>query len=127
LDQTWRYNTRFSPSAPVIRVELDGMTLECVVDTGFSGGLLIPFSTFESLGLQAYLVPESYLVVMPDARRLALYTASREVKAGSSRLRSLVHAAPTIDRKVVGRSFLEPFVAILDGPRQTISVSGKTD
>jgi predicted aspartyl protease len=126
LDQTWKYSTRFSPSAPVIRVELEEMALECVVDTGFSGGLLIPLSTFESLGLQAYLIPDVYLVVMPDSRRVALYTASREVKTGSSRIRSLVHAAPTIDRKLVGRAFLRSFVTTMDGPAETLSLSERT-
>ena len=51
MDQTWKYSTIFNLSAPVISVELAGATLECFVDTGFSGGLMIPLSTSESLGL----------------------------------------------------------------------------
>jgi predicted aspartyl protease len=100
------------------------MTLECVVNTGFSGWLLIPFSTFESLHLLEELIPEEYLVVMPDSRRVALYTASEEVIAGSSRVRTLVHAAPTVDRKLVGRAFLASFVTTLDGPNEVVSLSG---
>jgi predicted aspartyl protease len=123
LDQTWKYSTKFNPSAPVISVELAGMTLECVVDTGFSGGLMIPLRMFESLGLLTGLVPEEYLAVMPDSRRLALYTAREEVTAGSLRVRTLVHAAATLDRKLVGRAFLESFVATLDGPREVLSIS----
>jgi predicted aspartyl protease len=61
LDQTWKHSKRFSPSAPVISVELAGMTLESVVDTGFSGGLLIPLSTFEASGLLSNLVSEEYV------------------------------------------------------------------
>jgi hypothetical protein len=95
------------------------MTLGCVVDAGFAGGL----QTFGSLGRQAYLLPEVYLVVTPDSRRVTLATASREVKAGSSRMRCLVHAAPTIDRKVVGRAFLRSFVITLDGQVETLSLS----
>ncbi len=124
MDQTWKYSTRFSPSAPVVSVELAGMMLECVVDTGFSGGIIIPFSTFQSLGLLAELDPEEYLVVMPDSRRVALYTASEEVKAGSWRVRTLVHAAPSRGRTLVGRRFLESFVTTLDGPSATLSLSG---
>jgi predicted aspartyl protease len=126
LDQTWKYSTRFSPSAPVIRVELAGMTLECAVDTGFSGGMMIPLSTFESLGLLTELVPEEYVVVMPDSRKAALYTASAEVTAGASRVRTLVHAAPALDGRLVGRAFLESFVTTLDGPRRALSLSGQT-
>lgn len=126
MDQTWKYSKRFSPSAPVISVELDGMTLECIVDTGFSGGLVIPLATFESLGLMSGLVPEEYLAVMPDSRKVALYTASEEVAVGSSRLRTLVHAAATLERKLVGRTFLESFVTTLDGPREVVSMSEQT-
>jgi clan AA aspartic protease len=126
LDQTWKYSTRFTPSAPVIPVELAGMTLECAVDTGFSGGLMIPFSIFESLGLLAAVIPEEYLVVMPDSRRVALYTTSEEVRVGSSRVHTLVHAAPTLNKKLLGRAFLESFVATLDGPQKLLSVSVQT-
>ncbi len=124
MDQIWKYSTRSSPSAPVVSVELAGITVECLVDTGFSGGLIKPFSTFESLGLLAELDPEEYLAVMPDSRRVALYTASEEVKAGSWRVRTLVHAAPALRRTLVGRRFLESFVTTLDGPRATLSLSG---
>ena len=123
MDQTWKYSKRFSPSAPVISVGLAGMTLECVVDTGFSGGLLIPLSTFESLGLLSSLVPEEYLAVMPDSRKMELCTASEEVTVGSSRVRTLVHAAASLDRKLVGRGFLQTFLTTLDGPHEAVSIS----
>ena len=102
------------------------MTLECVVDTGFSGGLLIPLSTFESLGLLVDLVPDEYLVVMPDSRKVALYTASEEAAVGSARVHTLVHAASTIDKKLVGREFLRAFVTTLDGPSETLTLSEQT-
>jgi hypothetical protein len=73
LDQTWKYSKRSAPSAPVIPVELAGMTLECVVDTGFSGGLLMPFSAFEPLGLLAAIIPDEYVAVVPDSGRVALH------------------------------------------------------
>ena len=123
MDQTWKYSNRSNPSAPVIPVELAGMSFDCVVDTGFSGGMVIPLSTFESLGLLSGLVPEEYLAVMPDSRKVALYMASEEVTVGSSRVRTLVHAAAPLDRKLVGRAFLAAFVATLDGPRETLSVA----
>jgi clan AA aspartic protease len=123
LDQTWKYSTRFTPSAPVVPIELAGMTIECVVDTGFSGGLMIPFSMFESLGLLAGLVPEEYVAVMPDSRRVALHTASEEVIAGSSRVRTLVHASTRLDKRLVGRAFLQSLVATLDGPHEVFSVA----
>jgi predicted aspartyl protease len=101
----------------VISLGLARTTLECVVDTGLSGRLMMPLSTFESLAMLTGLVPEEYLTVTPDSRSLALYTAREEVAVGSLRVSTLVHAAATLDRKLVGRAFLESFVATLDGPR----------
>jgi hypothetical protein len=60
---------------------------------------------------------------MPDSRKMALYTASEEVGAGSSRVRTLIHATPTLDRKLVGRALLQAFVTTLDGPREVVSMS----
>jgi len=125
LDQTWKYSAKFSPSAPAIALELAGMKLECVIDTGFSGGLLVPLSTFESLGLLSALVQDEYLAVMPDSRRVPLYTAREVVTAGSSRVPTLVHAAPTLDRRLVGRAFLQSFVTTLDGPREVVALSSQ--
>jgi len=101
---------------------LAGMTLECVIDTGFSGGLLVPLPVFESVGLLSSLVEDEYIAVMPDSRRVVLYTAREVVTAGSSRVPTLVHASPTLDRKLVGRAFLRSFVTTLDGPREVASI-----
>ena len=125
MDQTWNYSKRFSPSAPVIELKLAGMTLECVVDTGFSGGLMIPFPIFESLGFLSGLVPDEYQAVMPDSRRVPVYTSREEAMAGSSKIVTLVHASPRLDRTLVGRAFLESFVTTLDGPGEILSVSGQ--
>ena len=101
------------------------MTLECVIDTGFSGGLLVPLPTFESLGLFSSLAQDEYIAVMPDSRRVVLYTAREVVTAGSSRVSTLVHAAPTLDRKLAGRAFLQSFVTTLDGPREVVVFSSQ--
>jgi clan AA aspartic protease len=124
LDQSWKYSKAFSPSAPVIALELAGLKLECVVDTGFSGGLMIPFPIFESLGLLSRLVPDEYQAIMPDSRRVSVYTTRDYVVAGSSRIRTLIHASPRLERRLLGRAFLESFVTTLDGPHEVLSVSG---
>jgi hypothetical protein len=69
------------------------------------------------------LVPGEYVAVMPDSRRVSMYTWSEEITVGPWRVRTLVHAAATVDRKLAGRAFLREFVAILDGPRAVLAMS----
>gem|GEM_PF-5546492 len=38
----------------------------------------------------------------------------------------MVHAAATLDRKLVGRTCLESFVTTFDGPREVVSMSKQT-
>ena len=123
MDLSWKYSTRYSPSAPVIRLELEGVPIECLVDTGFSGGLLIPFSLFESLGLLTRLSPHSYNAVMPDSRKFPLYTSGGEVSIGEAKTSTEVHSSPALDRKLVGRALLCAFVARLDGRKEELSLS----
>jgi predicted aspartyl protease len=123
LGQSWKYSNRSSPSAPVVALQLAGLTLDCVLDTGFSGGVMIPFPIFGSLGLLSRLVPDEYMAVMPDSRRVPIYTARDEVTVGSSRISALIHASPRLERRLAGRAFLERFVATLDGPGGVLSLS----
>ena len=123
MDLTWKYSARYSPSAPVVPLELGGVAVDCAVDTGFSGGVMVTFPLFESLGLLSRLVPEEYQAVMPDSRRVPVYTAQEEVVVGPLRVRTLVHASPRLERKLVGRGFLRSVVATLNGPEERLSLS----
>ena len=106
----------------MIRVELAGMTLECVVDAGFSGGVLIPFPTFKSLRLMSRVLPDEYQAMMPDSTRVPVYTTKAQVTAGISRILTLVHASPILERTLVGRAFLGCFVTTPDGPDEMPSL-----
>jgi clan AA aspartic protease len=123
LDLSLKYSARYLPSAPVIRLEMERVPIECLVDTGFSGGLLIPFSLFDSLGLLSRLSPHSYNAVMPDSRRFLLYTSRGEVSLDGIRTSTEVHASPALDKKLVGRTLLRSFVTRLDGRKEELSLS----
>lgn len=122
LDLTWKYNPNYSPSAPVIRLELAGTPVDCLVDTGFSGSLLIPFPLFESLGFLSKLSPDTYNAVMPDLRKFPIYTTKEEVAVGSLRMPMEVHSSPALDKRLVGRRLLKAFVAKLDGRGEVLSL-----
>ena len=123
MELSWKYNTRRTPGAPVIRLEVAGVPVESVVDTGFAGSLLIPFPLFQSLGLLTKLTPNKYHAVMPDSRRILLYTAQEEVKIGSLKMYAEVHSCHAVDRKLLGRTLLRSFVATLDGRNEMITLS----
>ena len=118
MDQSWKYSREHTPPAPVVMVELAGFPIELEVDTGFAGGILIPFPLFQSLTLLSALSPDTYHAVMPDSRRVRLYTARAEVSLGSAKLFVDVHSSPLVEKKLIGRSFLQSFVAVLDGKKE---------
>ncbi len=122
MDLTWKYSPSYSPSAPVIRLELVSTPVDCLVDTGFSGSLLIPFPLFESLGFLSKLSPDTYNAVMPDSRKFPTFTTKEEVTVGSLKMRTEVHSSPALDKRIVGRRFLKAFVAKLDGRSEVLSL-----
>ena len=122
MDLSWKYSDKHSPAAPVMPLTLRSFSIEAVVDTGFGGGLLIPFPLFETLGLLSALTPDERLLVLPDSTRLELYTARDEVGVGSDSIKVEVHSSPSVDRRLVGRGFLRSFVAALDGEEEELTV-----
>jgi len=75
LAQKWKHDETFTPPAPVVKAKLCGQSVNLLVDTGFSGEVLIPFWMFERMGLLSYLTPDEYYAVMAGARktRVSLY------------------------------------------------------
>ena len=110
------------PPAPIVELTLAGFAIELNVDTGFGGGILIPFSLFQSLGLLSTLGPDTFHAVMPDSRRIRLYTARTDVSLRSFKFQVNVHSSPLLEKKLLGRMFLQMFVVILDGPKKEMKL-----
>jgi predicted aspartyl protease len=125
LDQNWKYDTSNSPSAPVVEMELLGSRLQVLLDTGFGGGVMIPFPLFHSLGLMSGLVADGFTVVMPDARKLPIFTAREIVGIGPFRFAAHVHSSPALNRSLMGREALAGFLTVLDGPRESLTLRSK--
>lgn len=122
MDQTWSYSKDYTPDAPVVRVLLEGIPVECAVDTGFSGAVLVPYPLFESAGLASRILADRYKFVMPDLREVPALSALGNLTFGEARIRVRVHSAPGVSKKLVGREFLEWIVATLDGPKKELTV-----
>ena len=50
-----------------------------MVDTGFGGGILIPYSLYEEFRLTLFEVPDRYYGVLPVGLPITLHTAVTEV------------------------------------------------
>ena len=122
MELSWKYNQRRDPHVPVLELMLEGLSVELAVDTGFDGDVLVPFSLFKSLGLLSALSQDEFSLLLPDSRRLPLYSARCEVKLGNDRFESRVHSSPAVEKRVVGRGFLRSFVASLDGRREELTL-----
>ncbi|MDG6940048.1 MAG: hypothetical protein JRN39_06580 [Nitrososphaerota archaeon] len=122
MELTWKYSASHSPPAPVMQLKLGGSSVDLALDTGFAGGILLPLPLFESFGLLSSLSPDEYHLVLPDSRRLPLYTSKENVKVGEVAFRAEVHSSPLVNRRVAGRSFLGRFVASLDGPEEQLRI-----
>jgi predicted aspartyl protease len=107
----------------VVRFLLEGIPVECAVDTGFSGAVLIPYPLFESAGLVSRILADRYKLVMPDLREVPALSALGNLTFGEARIRAKVHAAHGVSKKLVGRHFLEGIVATLDGPKKELTIS----
>ena len=123
MDLTWSYSKAHKPSAPVVRAAIGNLSVELVVDSGFSGGVLLPFPHFQALGLMSRLVPEDFAAVLPDRRKVEAYTAMAQVTMGKASFSTLVHASPMIDKSLLGREALKAMDAKLDGPNEALTFS----
>lgn len=123
MEQSWQYSKEQNPAAPVITVNILGFSIVLVLDTGFGGGILIPFTLFQSIGLLEVLSLDSFHAVMPDSRRVTLYTAKTNVTLGTTKVLTEIHASPAIEKRLIGRSFVRSFVTILNGKKQMLTIS----
>ncbi|PSN99787.1 hypothetical protein B9Q05_11320 [Candidatus Marsarchaeota G2 archaeon ECH_B_1] len=126
MAQKWKYDETFTPPAAVVKAKLCGQSVNLLVDTGFSGGVLIPFWMFERMSLLSYLTPDEYYAVMADTRKIRLYTATGVLTLRSKKHTVNTHSSPYIDKKIVGRDFLKRFLLTLNGPKSELIVSYPT-
>ncbi|MDE1854304.1 MAG: hypothetical protein KGI38_11245 [Thaumarchaeota archaeon] len=122
MELSWRYSRRRDPPVPVMDLTLERFPVEVAVDTGFDGDVLIPFSLFKSLGFLSALSKDEFSLLLPDSRKLGLYTSRCRVKLGDESFESTVHSSPEVEKKVVGRAFLRAFVAALDGGKEELTI-----
>jgi len=98
------------------------LTLTFKVDTGFAGGILVPYGIYMKLELM--LAEEPYPLVGRFATNetIRLYRALTKVELEDKVFRVYVYSSSFIRRKLVGREVLNKLKILLNGPQQTLEV-----
>ena len=121
-----KYSRDYKPSAPRIRAtlftRLGEYKLELIVDTGFSGGILIPYQLYSKLGLALFEVPDRYYGVLPIGVQIPLHTALAEVNIGNLRFKTHIHSHPLLNKKLIGRELLNQMKILLNGPMEELEI-----
>ncbi len=123
----FKYSKDYKPSAPrikalIITAKQEKHELELIVDTGFSGGVLIPYSLYEKLGLTLLEVQDKYYGVLPIGIPITLHTALTRVIIGDLVFKVHVHSHPLINKKLAGRELLNKMKILLNGPLEELEI-----
>lgn len=119
------YSKNHKPPAPIIRARIQARKardLELLVDTGFGGGVLIPFHLYEDLGLTLFEVPDKYYGILPTGIPITLHTATANIAIGKLSLKTHIHSHPLIEKQLAGRKLINKLKLLLDGPKEELEI-----
>jgi len=123
----FKYNENVKPPIPKIKVKIwtpkiKDYELELVVDTGFSGGILIPYHLYDELKLTLAEVPSRYFGILPVGIPITLHTALTEVSIEKLKFKVHVHSHPLINKKLAGRELVNQLKILLNGPKRELEI-----
>ena len=122
------YSTAEDSPAPVLVLKVyspygnKSLTLTFKVDTGFAGGILVPYDIY--LQLELMLAEEPYPLIgrFATGNTIKLYRALTKIELEDRALYAYVYSSPYIRKKIVGREVLNKLVILLNGPQQVLEV-----
>jgi len=99
-------------------------TQEGLLDTGYDGLILLPWSTYMELGLRKCELPRNLwsVGVSVTGEEFPLRTAHVEVEIDAVRRLALAETYHDNALRLIGRGFIESHVTILDGPKKLLRV-----
>ncbi|MCY3412046.1 MAG: hypothetical protein INQ03_10485 [Candidatus Heimdallarchaeota archaeon] len=120
----YRYPTNSSVLAPIITINvLDPLHMKtteirALVDTGYDGHLLLPYSNFTSLQLEAFQIDETIHVVGESVTGELFEMISAfgnvNIKGDTQEVESTIDTYVGNTECLIGRSFLSHFKVILE-------------
>ncbi|MCD6369289.1 MAG: hypothetical protein J7L38_05795 [Thermoproteales archaeon] len=122
------YSRDRRPPIPVLEIKIyspiknEYAKIVAYVDTGFDGGILIPFSLYENLGLMLMEEPHLSRGVFPSGSIIKLHTAVTKIEMAGFKMNTHVYSSPFIRRKLVGREVLNSLILLLNGPQRELEI-----
>ncbi len=116
------------PPIPVLEIKIyspvkNGYAeITAYVDTGFDGGILIPFDLYENLGFVLVEEPRPSRGVFPSGSTIKLHTAVTEIETAGFKMDAHIYSSPFIHRKLVGREVLNNLILLLNGPQTELEI-----
>jgi len=123
----YKYDENIKPPMPKIVAKIwtpkmGDFELELMVDTGFSGEVLIPYHLYDELKLTLLEVPDKYFGILPVGIPIILHTALTEVSIGELKFKVHVHSHPLISKRLAGRKLLNQLKILLNGPKKELEI-----
>lgn len=129
---TWPYaDDEFNYKAPVIELRISNpltnshTTCEKLLDTGYDGVILLPWSMYLELGLRKCELPRRLWStgVSVTGEEFPLRAAHALVGLGERRAQIVAETYHDNSKRLVGRGFVDDYRTILDGPREELKIS----
>ncbi len=123
------YSMGEEPPVPVLTLRVyspggdKNLVLTFRVDTGFAGGITLPYDIYLRLGLT--LAEEPYPVIgrFVTGSTVKLYRAYTKVELeGKTVFYVYAYSSPYITKKLIGREFLNKLMLLLNGPQKTLEI-----
>ena len=112
--------------APVIQVEIiigsKSYSFNFMVDTGYDGCLLIPYTIYKQLGLEKFELPKDEWSVgeTVSGEIFPLASALCKIKVADMIFECVIETFEDNSDFLVGLDFLQKFNTVLQGPKQKI-------
>ena len=122
------YSREREPPIPVLDIKIfspfsgDFIEVTAFIDTGFDGGILIPFNLFEKLQLNLVEEPYPAQGVFPTGLTTSLHEALVKVETCNMRFTVHAYSTPFINKKLVGRELLNKLILTLNGPKKELEI-----
>jgi len=129
---TWPYaDDEFNYKAPVMELRISNpltksqTTCEMLLDTGYDGIILLPWSTYLELGLRKCELPRRLWStgVSVTGEEFPLRAAQALVALGERTMPVVAETYRDNSKRLVGRGFVDDYITTLDGPREELKIS----
>ncbi|RLE72446.1 MAG: hypothetical protein DRJ37_02810 [Thermoprotei archaeon] len=123
------YSIDEEPPIPILTLKIysprgdKNIVLAFKVDTGFAGGIMLPYDVYTELELTLAEEPYPLIGRFATGSTIKLYRAYTKVELEKSiKFHVYAYSSPYISKKLVGRELLNKLKLLLNGPQKTLEI-----